>query len=83
MILCRVCMLSSLPVFLPARCVFHILNECVGYHTLTNFLVSDTLEFSKIAHGNWCGTMRVAAATWQYPIPPDGRLAELACTGAP
>ena len=27
--------------------------------------------------------MRAAAATWQYPISPDGRLAELACTGSP
>jgi len=32
---------------------------------------------------NGCGTMRAAAVTWQSPISPHGRLAELACTGSP
>jgi len=31
---------------------------------------------------NGCGTMWAAAVTWKYPISPDGRLAELACTGS-
>ena len=32
---------------------------------------------------NGCRTMRAAAVTWQSPISPDGRLAELSCTAWP
>ena len=46
---CRI--LFTMQVWKPyARCVSHILKECVVSHTLTNFLVCGTLEFSKIAH---------------------------------
>ena len=31
---------------------------------------------------NACGMDRASAVTWHNPIPADGRLAELACTGA-
>jgi len=41
------------------------------------------LEFSKISHWNSYGKTRVAVVTWHTPIPLDGRLAELACTGHP
>ena len=31
---------------------------------------------------NACGMVRASAVRWHSPIPADGRLAELACTGA-
>jgi len=42
--------------------------------------------FSRIfetSHWNACGMVWASAVTWHNPIPPYGRLAELACTGAP
>ena len=56
------------------------------YTTHTRFLCVVHLNFRKSLTEiprNGCGTMRAAAITWQSPISPDGRLAELACTGSP
>jgi len=80
---------SSIPTCLTletARFVSHTLKECVGYHTSRKILCVVHLNFRKSLTEipkNGCGTMRAAAVTWQSPISPDGRLAELACTGSP
>jgi len=40
-------------------------------------------NFFKMSHWHACGMVRASAVTWHNQIPPYGRLAELACTGAP
>jgi len=59
----------------PARCVFHTLKECVGYHTLTEIFVCGTLNFRKSLTEiprNGCGTMRAAAVSDSPQSPPTG-----------
>jgi len=66
---------------MPARCASHKKRAIVVYHKVTVF--SWFSWIFQISHWNACGMVRAAAITWHNPIPPYGRLAELACTGAP
>ena len=71
------------PQRVPARCVAHKEKTLVVYHKVTVFFACEIREFSKISHSNACGMVQASAVTWHNPVPPDGRLADLACTGAP
>jgi len=75
------------PVFGHVRVAFPTHSRSVWDTTHSrNFLCVVHLNFRKSLTEiprNGCGTMRAAAVTWQSPISPDGRLAELACTGSP